>query len=76
MELQVLGSDQEAHIILVTEIIPKYSRIPVIHEQFKIDGYEHYTNINTAGRGVAVYVVEELADNVTLVNLVRDLKES
>ena len=48
----MLAIEQEAHIIVVTEIIPKYSKQPVIHEQFKIDGYEHYTNINTAGRKI------------------------
>ena len=72
--MQVLASDQEAHTILVTEIIPKYSRY--IHEQFKINVYGQYTNINSAGRGVAVYVVEELADNVTLVDFGIYLKES
>ena len=43
-------------ILIITEIKPKFSKDPVIHEQFELEGYEHLTNIDTSARGVALYI--------------------
>jgi len=50
------GGEPDGTSTVVTEIKPKYSMKPVVHDQFKLQGYVHYTNIDSVGRGVAVYI--------------------
>jgi len=48
----------------------------VVHDQFKLQGYDHYTNIDSVGRGVAVYIKDHLTTNATLIDLGIVFKES
>ena len=54
-ELFLIVSDMEPDIIMITEVRPKYSKTEVCGEQFKLCGFELFTNVNdeNAGRGVA-----------------------
>ncbi|KAK2160241.1 hypothetical protein LSH36_137g01039 [Paralvinella palmiformis] len=41
------GGEPDGTSTVVTEIKPKYSMKPVVHDQFKLQGYVHYTNIDS-----------------------------
>ena len=71
-------SDMEPDTVMVTEVRPKYSRTEVCSQQFKLDGFELFTNVDedATGRGVAIYVVDHLLANVNLIYIGIVNKES
>ena len=76
-ELQQIVCDMAADIIMATEIKPKYSKGELSSQQFKLDGYETYTNIESdnAGKGVAIYIADHLVTRVNRMNIGTEYKE-
>ena len=51
-------------IICITEALPKNARYPVQNAEFQIEGYDMYTNIEGAHRGVIIYTAKYLKASV------------
>ena len=45
-DLSMLIAARERDIMLFTEVIPKAQRYPILETQFKLKGYDLYTNFN------------------------------
>ena len=58
------------------EIRPKYSKEPVVHDNVMLYGYTYYTNIDSEGRVLMVFIAEHLATIATLIDFGNDFKES
>ena len=50
-------------IICVTEFAPKKSATPVQDSELQLEGYNHFSNINSFKRGVIIYVSQKLCMN-------------
>ena len=58
-ELELVANDMQADIIMITEILPKFTREDISDQYFHLEGYTLYTNLGKgADRGVAVYMRE------------------
>ena len=77
-ELQLLVNERNADIIMITEVSPKYTKETLCKQQFSLDGYELYTNIEEeeVARGVAVYIANHLATRANAVMIGTGFKES
>ena len=66
--LEMIISDNEPDMMILTEVIPKAQQNPIHETQIKITGYEHYCNFNFSDvnlgasgiRGVIIYVKDTL----------------
>ena len=66
--LEMIISDNEPDMMILTEVIPKAQQNPIHETQIKITGYEHYCNFNFTDvnlrasgiRGVIIYVKDTL----------------
>ena len=66
--LEMIISDNEPDMMILTEVIPKAQQNPIHETQIKITGYEHYCNFNFTDvnlrasgiRGVIIYVKDIL----------------
>ena len=76
-ELLIEAEAAKAKIILVTEVIPKNYRDPISEEDFIIPGYAvPYSNIDeTDGRGVAIFVSNEINPFITKITMNNDFEE-
>ena len=72
MEAEISG----AKILLVTEVLPKNFIDPISEKDIIIPGYVPYSNIEeTDGRGVAIYVADEINPFVTKLTMNIDFEE-
>jgi len=82
IELQLLAADNKAHIIIVTEIKPKYSLEPTT-QQLKLEWYVTYSNLEhqETSRGIAIYmyiyryITEKLTQHFDEINIASDFSE-
>lgn len=74
----MIVSDMEPDIVMVTEMRPKYSREEVCCQQYKLEGFELFSNVDDAnvGRGIGIYVADHLATKVNLVNMDSEYRDS
>ena len=50
-------------IITITEIKPKNKSLPLSEISFNIDNYQFYSNIDSIGRGIGVYIHNSIRAN-------------
>ena len=59
-ELLQVADTYQADIIMVTEILPKNPGSPLTANEFLLEGYSVYTNLeDNVGRGIAIYIKED-----------------
>ena len=76
-ELLQLADTYQADIIMATEILPKNPGSPLTANDFLLQGYNIYTNLDDqAGRGIAIYINENLSHLVSSVETRSHFKES
>jgi len=61
-ELQMLAIERKADIIWINEVSHKYTKGVLSKQQFTLDGYDLYTNIEEeeVARNVAMYIAKHL----------------
>ena len=59
-ELDVIISTVDPDIIGITEILPKNRDMIPQDGELKIDGYDHFSNLDRCKRGVIIYTRESL----------------
>ena len=59
-ELRVIAQDQNADIIGLTELKPKNNRYSLQKAELHMEGYDCWPNIDSKGRGVAIYTKTSL----------------
>ena len=75
-ELLLEAEATDAKILLVTEVIPKNYTDPISENDFIIPGFVPYSNIDeTDGRGVSIFVAEDLNPAVTKIPIETDFEE-
>ena len=77
-ELQILAIERKADIIMITEVRPKHTKEILSKQQFMLEGYDLYTNIEEEeeARGVAVYIAKHLALRAHEIEIDSDFNES
>ena len=63
-ELKMIIEAKEPEIIAVTEIFPKSKNFELDISTFYIKGYHKYTNQEDSGRGVIIYVKDDLNSSI------------
>lgn len=58
-ELRLLVAEKNPDIICVSEFLPKFSK-PITRPEFALVGYDDFSNLTTAKRGVLIYVRKNL----------------
>ena len=75
-ELILVSDEHKADIIIITEAKPKNSKIQYTAQHFKLPGFTVYSNVETqAGRGIVIYIKEELSNLTTEVTAKVDVNE-
>ncbi len=76
-ELRAIASEEDPHILGITEVKPKNCRFPLQPSEINIKGYTLFDNILDANshRGVCIYIKEELEPGKSDIEL-RGAKES
>ena len=77
-ELNLLVNNEKIDVLLVTEVKPKYSLENVTKQQFEIEGYELFPNVEAdmSHRGINIYVTDHLATLTHEIVLSENFKES
>jgi len=77
-ELEKLTIQRKADIIRITQVSPRYTNEVISKQQFTLDGYDLYINIEEGevARGVAVYIAKQLAVRAHGIKIDTDFKES
>ena len=64
-ELNMRLSCDQFDIVCITEVKPKYNRYGLNISEIQIDGYNVFSNMDSIGRGVVIYVNKQLKATVT-----------
>jgi len=70
-EIILIVKDMKPDIVMITEVKPKYSLCEVSSQQFKLDGFDLFSNVEDkdVGRGVSIYIADHLTTRVNQINI-------